>query len=269
MRTPIITSILINKFEVHSLNLLKRHIKDINIDYSLPINSLNIFLDKSKSFHEYTSETDVIVVNAISNIKNGKIKKLLQNIFPKQNIENIDEMNEICIFSINSEIGDNILEYNHTDGPFFLLPWCNVYKCCLAIIGNDNIHTEFTTTDDIISLQTKEFVLFDYNKHSYYTWQNNYIENYDHRVILQFHYLITPDFLPTTIKNIYKNLHVNHHRMVRYMSNFIQEKNLGFISLHKISQIFSFLFHYINFWKCFFIFLYTLTVSSKIFFTKN
>ena len=98
-----------------------------------------------KTFHMYETDLPEETATKIRIIKNNiilnHICKIFNKTFPssffRYKVLPITQMNELYLSKLNSEGSDQIFESPHVDGPFFFLPFCNVYRCILGISNND------------------------------------------------------------------------------------------------------------------------------------
>lgn len=96
-------------------------------------------------------------------------------------VESIEEMDEIYV-SANNRIensSDTVFYNKHIDGPYYLYPFCSVYRCIYAINKNINIDTYIERTNEKFTLTNGDCLLFDFNREIHYISKNNTI----HRVI--------------------------------------------------------------------------------------
>ena len=201
-------------------------------------NTTNIF-SPNKTFHLY--EYNFPYLNLLQNIKENiiceKIKKCIyeNNGDEKIKVFPITEMNEIYLSKIGGKGSDHIFETKHVDGPFFLLPYCYVYRCILALSSNKNVITHFISSNECKNeIKTKidvyEFAAFDYNKTIHYISSDDDAAtkmNEDLRVVYKLHYIVCPSFLPFPIMQFYKWLHIYYNNTMRFL--FVNSQNNGSI----------------------------------------
>lgn len=110
-----------------------------------------------------------------------KIKREFKHHLDDLCVESIEEMDEIYV-SANNRIensSDTVFYNKHIDGPYYLYPFCSVYRCIYAINKNINIDTYIERTNEKFTLTTGDCLLFDFNREIHYISKNNTI----HRVI--------------------------------------------------------------------------------------
>jgi len=213
----IVSGILIQQKEVVAINMIRKYMAEIDIK-------------SSKTFHEFETNLPAYIQNHINVIKMGTIKKRLSSIYMNHESCPITEMNELYISAIGGDGSDKVFETEHVDGPFFFLPFCNVYRCIVAIKGNKSIFTCFPKSECFTSaISDNEFIAFDYNRDPHFIFDCSDIQDYTKRVVLKLHYIVYPSFLPKTIVSIYKILHYRYNSMMRklFLKSQIKKSIIG------------------------------------------
>lgn len=148
-------------------------------------------------------------------VLNSKVMKMIKNKFSKMNVIQIDEMNEIYVSSNTNHIynSDNVFYSKHIDGPYYLFPFCSVYRTILSLNENQNITTIFPTINKNYTLTNGEFVSFDFNRDIHYISSKNKVADKP-RVTLKLHYLIYPKYMYPLAMILYK-LNVMYDRHAR------------------------------------------------------
>jgi hypothetical protein len=235
MKEPLV-GILIDKFEIHLLRVIHKHINELAVD-------------KQKTYHKYELDSGVIIQNAIDDIKYGKIFKIVEQYYQNSRIESIDGMNELYVSSIGATGSDKVFETMHIDGPFHLLPFCTVLRTIIAIKGNSSIITEFPFHNQSYHIQTNEYIVFDYNRDVHYIRKDSAITDNSDRIILKLHYIVTPEFLPKPIVRFYKYLHYKYNSTMRTLFLKSQEENLLASFINNGPVAYCYLYTYVGYWN--------------------
>lgn len=194
--------------------------------------------NENKTFHLYENQIQSNQIREhITILKYGYIMKNIRdkhNEFynSKYNIEPIDGMNELYISIIGGGGSDDVFETSHIDGPFFLLPFCKIYRCIVGITTNNTINTIFihNKVEEYHILNKYEFLAFDYNRDIHYIKHidnnnNNSVspKNTEKRVVLKFHYIMYSKYVPYFYIYLCKNFHVNYNSFMRFL--FLRSQN--------------------------------------------
>lgn len=109
------------------------------------------------------------------------------------NIDHIYEMNEVYVSANNKKeiTSDAVFYTKHIDGPFFLFPFCSVYRCIYSINPNKNISTHLENTRTSYTLTEGDCLCFDFNRDIHHI-ENNGIHNIEPRVTLKIHFVTYP-----------------------------------------------------------------------------
>lgn len=225
----IIDTIKTNKEKI-SNGLLRIYFKNIKLD--------------NKTYHKYEDELPETIQEYIRTIKYGSIYENLQNININCNVFTIDKMNEIYISFIGAGGSDKVFETPHIDGIYFFLPYCNVYRCVFAIQGNESIVTEFPTKNMNCILMDDEYCAFDYNNEIHYIYQKEKKSD-KQRILIKFHYIVCPKFLPLYIVNFYKTLNIKYNSFMRTVFLNSQNKNSWLAFIVNKGTV-----YYISFYTC-------------------
>lgn len=146
-------------------------------------------------------------------------------------VESIEDMDEIYV-SANNKIensSDTVFYSKHIDGPYYLFPFCSVYRCIYAVNTNINISTYIDRTNEKFTLTKGDCLLFDFNREIHYISKNEIIQktksfdsNSIHRITLKIHFITYP-----------KNL--RHFAMILKYLNVQYNKNARKLFLYTIS----------------------------------
>jgi hypothetical protein len=244
MDTPV-AGVITNDYEIQCIGKIKNYIEE----YKKLIN-----IDESKTFHSFETNLPFILQNTIIHLKYGEIFNNLENNSPNMRVDCITQMNELYLSCIGADGSDKVFETMHIDGPFHLLPFCKVLRTIIAIQGNQSIYTDFPMIHKSYSLLTNEFIAFDYNRDIHYIFKNANIIDKNNRIILKFHYIITPNFLPYFVVEFYKKLHIIYNSFMRilFLKSQTENKCLSFI-INKGTVIYCHFFYHIGYWNLFMI----------------
>ena len=137
----------------------------------------------------------------------------------------------------------------HIDGPFHLLPFCTVLRTIVAIKGNSSVFTDFPFHNESYRILTNEYIAFDYNRHVHYIRKDSAIDDNSDRIILKLHYIITPQFLPTSIARFYKYLHYKYNSTMRTLFLKSQEENTLAYFINNGTVAYCYLYTYVGAWN--------------------
>ena len=212
-------------------NIVNASFDDHNDDHDDAVNQLDHALtmlprDKTKTFHQNEKDVCSNIRPYMDILKYQIIYSTLQLKWPKQCIETIDGMNEIYISAIGAGGSDRVFETEHVDGPFFLLPYCHVYRCIVGITPNRTVLTYFPIQNESICIDHHEFVAFDYNRDIHVITTLPKQASDTPRITIKFHYISYPKFLPTCIVNFYKWMHTRYNQYMRFLFLQAQESRL-------------------------------------------
>lgn len=186
-----------------------------------------------KTFHEFeatlpenlrdcTDEINRYICNFMSDEIDWEIQKECfyfgtnMSVIEPNCIEPICDMNELYVTSIGSGGSDAVFEREHLDGPFFALPYSNIFRCMVGIQGNSNISTFFPEENREIVINTNTFMAFDYNNDVHCIRHNTLaLVDISPRILLKLHYIVYPSFLPKSVVFIYKKLHIYYNGFMR------------------------------------------------------
>lgn len=176
--------------------------------------SVNI-RDQTKTSHWWYSDLNGDLQESFD-VLNMKVMHYISECHKSYNIKRIDEMNEIYVSSNASSLvmnSDSVFYNKHIDGPYYIFPFCSVYRCILALNENENITTSFPTAKKSYTLSVGEFVGFDFNRDIHYISSKNLPTEYP-RVTLKLHYLVYPKYLYCFAIILYK-LNVQYDKRAR------------------------------------------------------
>ena len=129
-------------------------------------------------------------------VTSSQIMSIFQKRFPFSfwAIEPVLGMNEVYVASMSHKNNSDAVFYtNHVDGPFAVFPFANVYRCLVALNPNEKIKTVFPTLPDEVTLDTADFIGFDFNREVHRIDHNVSRENKEkYRMTLKLHYVIYP-----------------------------------------------------------------------------
>ena len=101
--------------------------------------------DQTKTSHWWYSDVSNELQKCFD-ILNMKVMKYISASHKSYNVKRIDEMNEIYVSSNASNVvmnSDSVFYNKHIDGPYYVFPFCSVYRCILALNENENITHHF------------------------------------------------------------------------------------------------------------------------------
>lgn len=177
------------------------------------VNTLD--LPVSKTYHAYESDLPFSASHSIHMIKYSVPYWHIFESNPGRIVRGIHEMNEIYVSSIGGQGSDRVFETPHIDGIFAWLPWCRTYRCIVAIQGNRGVDTIFPLSNNTYTLETGEYVAFDYNRAIHYIAGNSSIMDDRLRIILKLHYIATPQWMPSFVANLYILIHGKYNAFLR------------------------------------------------------
>lgn len=182
------------------------------------IESLDLPTDKT--FHTFENCLSGKEHNAVQNIKYSDVCKHIGIAHTKHIITPIVPMNELYVSCIGADGSDRVFETPHIDGLFAWLPWCIVYRVVVSIQGNRHVDTVFPLSQHKYTLETGDYVAFDYNRSIHYIVGTNPTTHglpidTRKRIVLKLHYLVYPEWLPTWISRVYISIHGNYNAFLR------------------------------------------------------
>jgi hypothetical protein len=219
-------------------------------------------LPTNKTYHTFEDCVPFEQYQAIQEIKYGDLFIQIAKTYPNQVVVPIVPMNELYVSCLGADGSDRVFETPHIDGLFAWLPWCVVLRGVVAIQGNRHIDTVFPLSQNIYTLETGEFVAFDYNRSIHYICGSSFgfqgsnrasfgsnrassvgsnralqtvgsnralqtvgVKNAldkRTRIILKLHYLVHPEWLPLWISKLYIGIHGKYNAFLR--SLFLQSQ---------------------------------------------
>lgn len=194
---------LVNKEEIEAMDDIRKYAFTISICHT-------------KTTHMFEKNLPLYIQKKIEIINSNTIPKRLSSAFENHHVYPISEMNELYFSVIDADGSDKVFETNHLDGPFFLLPFCNVYRSVVTLKGNRSIITRFPNTNMYINLLENEYSIFDYNREPHYIFKS-LIEDDSIRIVLKLHYIVCPPFLPSFVVTFYKWLHHTYNAFFRFL----------------------------------------------------
>jgi hypothetical protein len=207
-------------------------------------------IEKSRTFHQYCNTLPDKMKTVVDLIKYGKIMHEIFAYYPGQTVDAINGMNEIYVSSIGAAGSDRVFETPHLDGPFFFLPFCTVLRTVLAIQGNRDIATDFPAVHARHSLETNEFLVFDYNRDVHFISKFENTQNNVDRILLKLHYIVTPSFVPFSVVQLYSALHSKYNSLMRTIFLHSQKngekENLLSVFVNKGTLVYYYLYYHIG-----------------------
>lgn len=156
--------------------------------------------------------------------------------------ENVPEMNELYITAINPKGSDKVFETLHVDGPFAFFP-NTMLRCIYVLKENKNITTVIPCKNYEHSLQTNEYVMFDYNRDLHYIKYENK-EDTNQRSVFKLHFVKKKKYYI-----IFKKLNIYWNTFARFI--FVHSKDPTTMTEHilaslinKITKFYSFIVPY-------------------------
>jgi len=189
-------------YEIGAMETLRKYVNDLHIP-------------DSKTYHAYESELPFSAGHAIHLLKYSNPCLHIIDSYPNHYIQSIHSMNEVYVSSIGGEGSDRVFETPHIDGLFAWLPWCRVFRCIIAIQGNKAVDTIFPLSANRYTLETGEYIVFDYNRAIHYIEGNPAIPDDRTRMILKLHYIVYPEWFPWAIAQLYIGIHGRYNAFLR------------------------------------------------------
>ena len=181
------------------------------------IESLN--LPTHKTFHTFEDCLPTLEYAAVQYIKYSDICARILIVHPNHILVPIVSMNELYVSCLGADGSDRVFETPHIDGLFAWLPWCNVYRVVVSIQGNRHVNTVFPLSQNTYTLETGEYVAFDYNRSIHYICgtspEPGSTLDTRKRIVLKLHYLVYPEWLPVWISRVYVAIHGNYNAFLR------------------------------------------------------
>jgi hypothetical protein len=204
---PCIMDTLLNEIILPKNKIIKGKLE--NNDNEITEWVLKHNLDKTITTHWWYEDLP-------DNIKNNFIK--LENEIKnkiKDNVLSVHEMNEIYVSSNNENyVNSDVVFYRkHLDGPYYIFPFCSVYRVILAINENRSIMTHIPEMKISETLSENDFLGFDFNRNIHYITNNGVVQN-EPRITLKLHYVTYPDGLYLLAK-ILKYLNIKYDKNAR------------------------------------------------------
>lgn len=105
-------------------------------------------------------------------------------------------MNEVYISGPNRKgTSDEVFFTEHIDGPYGFFPFASLYRCILGLDMNTEVSTIFTNLNKKETVQTGDFVAFDFHREPHLISSNPLTPNKDFRIVLKLHYAVYPKSL--------------------------------------------------------------------------
>lgn len=173
-----------------------------------------------KTFHEWYSSLDDNIQYHFNEIRKDCI-----SIFHTSNIEPIVEMDEIYV-SVKRRIegsSDTVFYNKHIDGPYYLFPFCSVYRCIVALNKNETISTHIDCMQKKYYLSDGDCLGFDFNREIHFIESNNKINN-EPRITLKIHFIVYRKYC-YNLAMVLKELTIKYDRNARNLFIFTQTPN--------------------------------------------
>jgi hypothetical protein len=201
--------------EIHG----KLHINDTESIEILHKYIESLDLPTNKTYHTFEDCLPSLENNALQHIKYSEICRHISLAHPKHILTPIVAMNELYVSCIGADGSDRVFETPHIDGLFAWLPWCTVYRAVVSIQGNRNVDTIFPLSQHKYTLETGDYVAFDYNRSIHYivgtTPPKGILVDDRKRIVLKLHYLVYPEWLPVWISRVYVEIHGKYNAFLR------------------------------------------------------
>jgi len=192
--------------DAESIEILHQYIESLD----LPTN---------KTYHTFEDCLSTLEYNALQDIKYSDICARLLIAHPKHILTPIVAMNELYVSCIGADGSDRVFETPHVDGLFAWLPGCIVYRVIVSIQGNRDVDTVFPLSQHKYTLETGDYVAFDYNRSIHYIVGNSppdgTLVDDRKRIILKLHYLVYPEWLPVWVSRVYVEIHGKYNAFLR------------------------------------------------------
>ena len=198
---------------------------NLQIDNTDAIETLHQYIETLdlptyKTFHTFEDYLPPLEHTALQHIKYSDLCKNISLAHPKHILTPIVAMNELYVSCIGADGSDRVFETPHIDGLFAWLPWCTVYRAVVSIQGNRQVDTVFPLSRHKYTLETGDYVAFDYNRSIHYivgngNRQDGTIIDDRKRIVLKLHYLVYPEWLPVWISRVYVSIHGNYNAFLR------------------------------------------------------
>jgi len=198
---------------------------NLQIDNSAAIETLHQYIESLdlptyKTFHTFEDCLPPLEHTALQHIKYSDVCKNISLAHPKHILTPIVAMNELYVSCIGADGSDRVFETPHIDGFFAWLPWCIVYRAVVSIQGNRQVDTVFPLSCHKYTLETGDYVAFDYNRSIHYIVGNGRrtegtLIDDRKRIVLKLHYLVYPEWLPVWVSRVYVSIHGNYNAFLR------------------------------------------------------
>eukprot|EP00814_Leptocylindrus_danicus_P001025 CAMPEP_0116014906 /NCGR_PEP_ID=MMETSP0321-20121206/6528_1 /TAXON_ID=163516 /ORGANISM="Leptocylindrus danicus var. danicus, Strain B650" /LENGTH=561 /DNA_ID=CAMNT_0003484591 /DNA_START=1 /DNA_END=1686 /DNA_ORIENTATION=- len=157
---------------------------------------------KEKTSHWWVADLGKDAHDAFERIEHSDtIQKIFQERFNKSDglfssgykVDVVRGMNEVYISGPNRKgTSDEVFFTEHIDGPYGFFPFASLYRCILGLDMNTEISTIFTSYEQRETVQTGDFVAFDFHREPHLIAANNNAPNKDYRIVLKLHYVVYP-----------------------------------------------------------------------------
>ena len=194
-----------NPKEVGAIDVVRKHIETASGNRTIPI-------------QQYVNDLPEYERLNIYELTYGTILKTIADTYPNTTVLPISEMNEIGAHST-----EGASEIPHIDGVFApVLSWfpgIRVLRCILGIQGNNAVDTLFPLSGNTYTLDTGNFVAFDYNRAIYTNVQNRRSYDGRTRMVLKLHYVVFPAYVPIWLGKYIGNIHAIYNAWCRTPTN--------------------------------------------------
>ena len=198
---------LANTEDINALSILRKYIE-------------SVYSDKTTTYHGYVDELPNIEKKCVDKLNYGKIYQTIEQTFPQNVLLPILKMNELYVSSIGAEGSDRVFETPHIDGIFasilnVFFPGTVVLRCIVSIQGNNAIDTVFPLSGNRYTLDTGNFLAFDYNRSIHYIEQTPKTHDGRTRIILKLHYIAFPQYIPVWLGKFIAAIHASYNAFLR------------------------------------------------------
>lgn len=122
-----------------------------------------------------------------------------RSVFPSKHydVRPVQGMNELYITAVGAkkDINSDAVFYTpHTDGPYWFLPFCSLYRVLVGVTPNGMVRTRFnlqhSSQDQVVDMYG--VLGFDYNRELHWIDHVPNVTNKDRRSLVKLHYIVYP-----------------------------------------------------------------------------
>jgi len=178
-------------------------------------------LDKPVSFQSYVDELPEEEKQSVRELVYGTIYHTIRETYPNHRVLPILAMNQIVCST-------PMLNTLHINGIFaaaltFLYPGTTVLRCLVGIQGNNSVDTVFPLSGNTYTMDTGNFLAFDYNRSVHYITKNERTHDGRNRVVLKLHYVVFPTHRPIWVGKCVANLHGSYNALTNVGSRWMSD----------------------------------------------